>query len=112
MKNKDNVLDNIPVINDNISWENDENGIVTISIYNKGIFNKIFQLLLKKPKISYIHLDKMGSFIWNIIDGKKSIYDIGVDFEEQFKEEAQPIYERLLTYMNTLSNCKFIKYIN
>ena len=34
------------------------------------------QKLLKKPKISYIHLDERGSFIWLKIDGEKM-----VDFE-------------------------------
>ena len=31
----------------------------TLEIENKGIVNKICQKLFKKPKISYVHLDKM-----------------------------------------------------
>ena len=76
MKNKklsENYLKRIPVKSEKLGWKKDENGIVTLEIENTGVFNRIFQKLLKKPKISYIHLDETGSFIWPLIDGKKNI---------------------------------------
>ena len=51
-KNKDkkeNYLDYIPVISDKHRWESDEKGNVTIFIENKGVFNRLAQLILKKP---------------------------------------------------------------
>ena len=104
---KTNYLDKIPIRNAKISWTT-ENNIVTLEIENKGIFNRVFQLLLKKPKVSYIHLDEMGSFIWTLIDGEKSIFELGKQVEEKFGENANPLYERLVKYFQILDDCKFI----
>ena len=53
----------------------------------------------------------MGSFIWNHIDGEKSIYEISQLIKDEFKEEAEPLYERLIQYMNILKNNKFIDFL-
>lgn len=88
----------------------DENSIVTLEIENKGVFNKIAQKLFKKPKISYIHLDEMGSFIWPYIDGKRDITEIGVLVREHFGDKAEPLYERLSQYFKTLESYGFIEF--
>ena len=88
----------------------DENSIVTLEIENKGVFNKIAQKLFKKPKISYIHLDEMGSFVWPYIDGKRDITEIGVLVREHFGDKAEPLYERLSQYFKTLESYGFIEF--
>ncbi len=112
MKNKkiinENYLENIAKHAENIKWSTDENGIVTIEIENKGVFNKIAQRLFKKPKISYIHLDETGSFVWPLIDGEKNIIELGRYVEEKFGEKANPLYERLSKYFQILESYKFI----
>ena len=110
MKNKkENLLEKIPVrqIDD---WTQDDQGIVTLNIHNKGVFNKIAQTLFKKPKISYVHLDEMGSFIWPILDGETNIIDLGKAVKEHFGEKANPLYERLSQYFKTLEKYNFIEY--
>lgn len=92
-----------------IGWTQDENGIVTLSIENKGVFNRIAQTLLKKPKISYIHLDKIGSFVWPILDGEKTILELGELVDEKFSEEAYPLYERLAKYFQILESYGFVR---
>lgn len=104
----ENYLERIPVKNPNIGWNTDEKGIVTLEIENKGIFNKVAQKLLKKPKISYVHLDENGSFVWPLIDGKTSILDLGNVVEAHFGDRAQPLYERLAKYFQTLESYRFI----
>lgn len=115
MKRKDNLsenfLDRIPIQTDEIDWTTDENGIVTLEIENKGFVNRIAQKLLKKPKISYIHLDEMGSFIWPILDGQKSVFELGKEVEEHFGENAQPLYERLIKYLKILESYGFISFL-
>ena len=108
MKQNENYLEKIPVRKSYIVWKTDEKGIVTLEIENKGVFNFLAQKLLKKPRISYIHLDEMGSFVWPIIDGQKNIFEIGKDVESHFGEKANPLYERLSQYFEILKNYKFI----
>ncbi len=105
-----NYLEKCPFIPDYIDWNTDDNGIVTISIENKGIFNKIAQRLLKKPKVSYVHLDEFGSNIWQLIDGHKNIIEIGKLFEEKFGDKVNPLYERLAKYFQILYSYGFIKW--
>ena len=108
-KNKDeNYVEKIPVRNEEIKWSVEDDGLVTLHMENKGIANKIAQKLIKKPKVSHIHLDEMGSFIWLQIDGEKTVFDIGKPVEEHFGEKAHPLYERLAQYFRILESYGFI----
>ena len=104
-----NFLDKIPTRNPDIGYTVDEKGVITLEIENKGLFNRIAQKVFKKPKISYIHLDEMGSFVWPIINGEKSISEIGEAVDENFGEKAHPLYERLAKYFQILENYGFVK---
>jgi len=109
-KNKENFLDKIPVKSEGLNWSVDEKEIVTLEQENKGITNRIFQILFKKPKISYIHLDELGSFVWSLIDGVKTISEYGEPVKEKFGESAEPLYERLARYFQILETYGFIKW--
>ncbi len=104
-----NFLDKIPTRNPDIGYTVDEKGVITLEIENKGLFNRIAQKVFKKPKISYIHLDEMGSFVWPIINGEKSISEIGEAVDEHFGEKAHPLYERLAKYFQILESYGFVK---
>ena len=106
----ENYLEKIPARKERLEWTTDENGIVTISVPNKGFFKRLTQILFKKPKISYIHLEENGSFIWQTMDGKKNLVDIGKAVEDKFGEASHPLYERLAKYVQMLDNCGFIEF--
>ena len=105
---KDNYLEKIPLRNQTIKWSTDGEDNVTLEIENKGVFNRIAQKLLKKPPVSYIHLDKIGSFVWPLIDGVMSIEKLAEKVDEHFGEEAHPLYERLAKYFQILQSYHFI----
>ena len=114
MKNKNdkkdsgaNYLDRIPVYLPSLDWS-EENGIVTLHKENKGLFNKIAQMLFKKPKISHIHLDEFGSFVWLLIDGKTDLTDLGPKVSEHFGDKAEPLYPRLAKFFQILDSYGFI----
>ncbi len=108
MKKSGNYLEKIPCYKEGLGYETDESGKVTLLIENKGVFNRIAQKLFKKPKISYIHLDEMGSFVWPLIDEEKDITEIGKAVKEHFGEKAEPLYERLAKYFQILESYGFI----
>lgn len=111
MKNKNqNYLDKIPKRKETVAWHMSETNEVILEIENKGLFNRIAQKIFKKPKISYIHLEEFGSFIWNIIDGETDITSIGKSVKEHFGDKAEPIYPRLAQYFQTLENYGFITF--
>ena len=108
-KQKPNYLEMIPVRNPEINWTTDEAGIITLEIENKGVANRIAQKLLKKPKITYIHLDENGSFVWPLIDGKRTVMDIAQLVDAHFGEKAKPLYERLVKFFQILESYNFAK---
>lgn len=104
----ENYLDRVPVRKEGIGWSKDENGNVTLEIENEGLFNRVAQKLFKKPKISYIHLDETGSFVWPLIDGEKTITDIAKEVDGHFGEKAYPLYERLAKFFQILDSYGFV----
>ena len=98
----------VPVHSEGVEWQTAENGRVTLRVENKGAFNRLAQLLFFRPKVSYIHLDDLGSFVWSRLDGKTQTADIVSAVEKQYGNEAQPTEERLLRFLGTLKENGFI----
>lgn len=101
-------LDKIPVKSPSVKWKADNEGLVTLEIKNTGWVNRIMQKVFFRPEISYIHLDRLGSFVWSHIDGERSILGIGELVEESFGEASHPLYERLARYFQMLESYSFI----
>ena len=103
MRDKRNYLDFVPVKNPQLPWQEDEGAIVTVEA-------KVAQIAFNRPKVSHIHMDAFGSFIWKEIDGEQNIYEIGQKVKEHFGKEAEPLYERLTTFFRILAENKYITY--
>lgn len=109
---KDNFLDYVPKHNDLFPFEKKKNGRIEVCVKNRGLFCRVTQLLLKKPKYSYIELDEFGSFVWEQIDGVRNVFEIGKLVKEHFGERAEPLYERLSQFIQILRRNSFVVYMN
>lgn len=108
-KQSPNLLDLIPCCSKKHRYEVDREGKVTVFVENKGFFNFAAQKLLKKPRFSQIHLEELGSFIWQNIDGKKNVKEIADLLHEKFGKKAEPLYPRISVYIKILQNYGFIE---
>lgn len=106
----ENYLERHPLRASGLEWSADGEGMVTLAMENKGLMNRIAQRFFKKPRITHIHLDAMGSFVWPLLDGNRNIADIGVLVKEHFGEEAEPLYERLAKYFQILDSYSFVEW--
>lgn len=106
----ENYLERIPVQTKGLTWTLDDDGRITFHIENKGMWNRIAQKILKKPKISHIHLDEMGSFLFAQLDGQRNLIVLGGLLREAFGEKAEPLYERLSQYFQILESYHFIEW--
>lgn len=111
-KVEENFLDYVPRHNKLFPYQKKENGRIEVKVKNTGLARKATQLLLRKPKYSYIELDDFGSFVWEQMDGERTILDIGEKVKERFQEEAEPLYPRLTKFIKILHNNKYIVYQN
>lgn len=106
-KQSENYLDYIPVYHPRNTWD-EKDGKVTIHMVHKGIYDKIAQKVFHKPRVSNIDLDEYGSFLWLQIDGVKTIGQLAEEMKARYGEKAEPLYDRLVHYMQILRNNNFI----
>ena len=106
----DNLAHNIPIQSSTITWDADADGIVTIHQENRGLMKRLTQLLLRKPKVTHIHLDEIGSYVWLHIDGTRTVAEIAPEFEEHFGARVHPTYERLGQYFSILVAYGFVRW--
>ena len=104
----ENYLERCPVHPDYMDWSVDEAGMVTLHKENKGFFNRLAQFFFNKPRVSHIHLDDMGSFVWPRLTKGKTILMLGEEVKMQFGENAEPLYERLAKFFQVLDSYGFI----
>lgn len=99
-------LQKIPEINLLLKWTTGSDELVTVYKENIGLYNKIAQLLFKKPRVTYIHLDKKGSFLWRQINGISTAGDIIKIMNEQFGDD----YLTVNKYFQILTRCNLIHF--
>jgi hypothetical protein len=114
LSNNEDVLNIIYKTSDNLEYEVDKDDIVTILHKQDHKIQRFFRKLkFRIPEYKKISLDEYGSFVFSQIDGKKTVSDIGKALEVKYGEEAHPIYERLLLFLNHIEvNCHYIEKIN
>lgn len=109
-KNKGgNLLDYIPKIKESQKFTEDENGIIVLTVEWKGFFHTIAHKFFKKPKVSKISLDELGSYVWKQIDGEKSLMEIAALVGGQFGDEPEIAAERLIKFVRILLDNEFIE---
>lgn len=106
-----NYLEQIPKRSDTRPWKKDEKGMVVIEMENKGFYHRIAQKFFKKPKVSYIELDRYGSHVWENIDGKHTVYEIIQSMEDKFPQEKDRMLDRVVTFFATLQTHGFISFV-
>lgn len=106
----ENYLERKPKRPEGLPWSADDQGIVTLDIENTGVMNRMAQKLFHKPRITHIHLDEIGSFVWPLLDGERDIIALGTLVQEQFGDKAEPLYERLAKYFQILDSYHFVEW--
>ena len=108
VKNQDNFLLYIPV-KKHLEYEA-KNGYVYLIFHHDKAIEKFLRRLVKKPAVSDIKLDDLGTFVWQSIDGKKNVYEIGKDLKKKFGNRCEPVYDRLIMYLRYLSKKGWIAF--
>lgn len=108
-----NYMDSIFVHKPTLQWHTTENEskkqIVVLDVENTGFFNKIAQKFFHRPKVSHISLDEYGSTLWQLLDGKNSVFDVVNLMKEKFPSETDKMLNRVISFFHTLQVNKFIQ---
>ena len=85
------------------------NGFVTILFIKKKL-NLIERIFFKKisSKPYKIDLDEIGSFVWNLCDGKKTVEEITEISKRNFGERIEPAEERVEKFIRQMNKNKLV----
>ncbi|MGI6571695.1 MAG: PqqD family protein [Caldicoprobacterales bacterium] len=100
----------IPAKNKEKISESVSGGMVEIIIPRDKLLHRIIRIIRNTPEVMRIRLDDRGSYVWQMIDGYRTVEEIGGLLNEKFGERAAPIYERLWVFLRILSNNGFITF--
>ena len=109
VKKTQNLLDCIP---ERIcKWEENSTNQTTLLIprFKNRLMIKIGKQLGKSETIK-IQLDEKGSRIWKLIDGKRTVEEIGRFEKKDVNETNQQAYKRLAEFLGILVRNHFIRF--
>lgn len=107
-KEKKNLFDLIPHISEHITTEQEgELSVIAFPRFRSKFMQRHFVLRSKSPMIR-IRLEKHGTAVWSLIDGKRSVKDIADALAEHFENEENYEY-RVSIYISQLKRQGFIE---
>ena len=111
MKDNEDVLNLKFRICDNVEYKIDDNWRVTIFENQDHRIQRFFRKLkFRIPLYKEIEFDEISSAVFLDIDGNKTVKQIGEDLVKRFGDKVEPLYERLLIFINHIYiNCKYIE---
>lgn len=106
-----NLLDLIP--KRVAKYEQSGDGLITIlkPKFKNKLLVKYLLPRLKSPNFK-VNLDQFGSFVWKQCDGKNTVEQIGNLLKEKFKNDIEPVYDRLAVFIQSVARYRFIEYKN
>ena len=69
---------------------------------------KLLQPRLPRPYFK-VHLDEIGTFVWDRIDGETTVGDMADAARAHFGEKIEPVHGRLKTFLAQLERNALIK---
>ena len=114
MKSNEEVLNIVYKICDSMEFEVNNKGIVTIlEKQDHKIQNFLRKMKFSIPQYKKIELDEYCSTVFLLIDGNRTVKEIGKSLDEKDGDRVHPLYERLLIFLNHIDiNCKYIEKID
>jgi hypothetical protein len=91
-----------------ITWEKRDDGNITLLIKRNSPMEKALAFMFNSPKVVSLDLDDLGSRVWSLCDGERNIVEIGKTIKNEFGEQAEPVYERLVEFIRILQKNSLI----
>lgn len=99
----ENLLDVVFKISDNLEYRIDKTGYVVVVEKQHHKLQKFCRKLrMRIPEERTITMDEFGSFVFQQIDGRKTVRQIGETLEAQYGDRVKPLYERLSLFIEML----------
>lgn len=73
-----------PIRNPSLSWHKNDEGVVVVTLPRRDdLWGKILSWLFMVPESRPVSLDQVGTAVWDMCDGEKSVHDIARALSEK-----------------------------
>ncbi len=59
-----------------------------------------------------VHLDQLGSYVWELVDGERTVQEIASKAREHFGEAIEPVHERVGAFLTVLVRAEAIAFVD
>lgn len=104
----------VPVRNPGLKWEKDEDGKIQLFVplqQPKEKKGKLMSKLAPSPTEKKIQLDKIGSIVWELCDGERSMEGIIESLHQEYKLLPSEAEVSLNAYFNQLSKRGLVGFV-
>ena len=103
------VMKSYPVRNQLITWEIDDKGEASLVVPQKDkLWIRLASKLFMLPNKRVIVLDSIGTYVWQMCDGKHTISQIVKGVQNQYQLTRKEAETSLFTFMQQLGKRNFI----
>lgn len=103
------VMKSFPVRNQLITWEIDDKGEASLVVPQKDkLWVRLTSKLFMLPNKRVIVLDSIGTYVWQMCDGKHTIAQIIKSVQNQYQLTRKEAETSLFTFMQQLGKRNFI----
>ena len=93
-----------PTRNPSLEWELDEEGVVSANLKRpQDLRNRVVGGFLMLPESKRLKLDEVGTFVWDLCDGKHTVADIVAAMAEQYKLSRREVEVSLTEFLRMLA---------
>lgn len=100
---REEALEAHPVRNLEVQSSVDEEGELVLQIERRrDLFGKVLGFVVAAPLTKKVSLDDMGSFVWNLCDGKRSVREIASLLAGKYRLNRREAVLSLTTFLRSL----------
>jgi hypothetical protein len=93
-----------PTRNPSLEWELDEQGVVTATLKRpRDLRNRVIGSFLMLPDSRQLKLDEVGTFVWNLCDGKHTVAELVAAMAEKYKLSRREVEVSLTEFLRMLA---------
>jgi hypothetical protein len=90
--------------------ENDDGTVdVLLPRYGEGRVGRLMKRVLSREPVR-VHLDDVGTSVWHLCDGERSVQEIAESLHEKFGSRIEPVYDRLEMFLEQMRTSGLIEW--